>query len=116
MHLKLGMLFIEEDMFAESLHHYTEALRVRPEYLPARMALGALYGRTGRYDRAVEEFPACRLRLAPANPSAHYNLGLAHEMRGSIDEAARHYGKALELDPDHPKAKKRLERIESGGG
>src|SRR5207248_3100763 len=40
--------------------------------------------------------------LAPDVAEGHYYLGLAHAARGSYDEAARCYLRALELETDDP--------------
>ena len=66
--------------------------------------LGALYGQQGRADEAIDLLQRC-LRLDPANPEAHANLGLVqHEQKGRIEEAIRCFLRALELRPDHVEA------------
>ena len=37
----------------------------------------------------------------PMNPRAHYNLGIAVDQQGKIEEAIAHFSEALRLSPDH---------------
>ena len=40
----------------------------------------------------------------PQVPRAHYNLALALQLEGELDEAIRHYRQAIQLDPNYPDA------------
>jgi tetratricopeptide (TPR) repeat protein len=44
------------------------------------------------------------LELQPDAPLLHYNLGLALQLQGSLEEAAASYRRTLELAPDHSAA------------
>jgi len=44
---------------------------------------------------------------APTNPRAHYNLGRAMIPKGNFVEAAKHFRKALHLNPEYPDAQKK---------
>ena len=56
-----------------------------------------------RLDRFAEAAACCRreLQLDPANPDAHYNLGLVLQNLDQPDEAAAAYRQALRLRPDY---------------
>lgn len=49
--------------------------------------------------------------LNPADGEAHLNLGIIHEERGEVAEAAGHYRKAIEISPKEVDAHFRLGRI-----
>ena len=49
--------------------------------------------------------------LNPADSSAHYNLGLIHQMRGELDEARKRFERAVEIDADEVDAHYQLGRI-----
>lgn len=49
--------------------------------------------------------------LNPADASAHYNLGLIHQMRGELDEARTRFERAVEIDADEIDAHYQLGRI-----
>ena len=50
-------------------------------------------------------------RLDPFRAEAHFLLGVAHEGEGRLQEAAAAYRRALELEPDHAEARRRLRRL-----
>ena len=66
-----------------------------------------LYVEAGDLERSTAHF-AASLRLRPASPAAHFNLGTALLGRGMGDEAARHFRDALDLDPTHARAHRSL--------
>ena len=57
----------------------------------------ALY-ELGEHASARELFQ-CVTRLEPENPRAHFNLALALQALGNLDEAQAEYTKLQELDP-----------------
>ena len=52
---------------------------------------------------AVREYREA-LRLDPRHADAHYNLAVALERLGRMDEAIAHYQQASQLDPGNPAA------------
>lgn len=61
-------------------------------------------------DEAILLLELC-LSLYPNSADAHEGLGEAYEWKGDRDQAEWHYLKALEIDPGHELAKKRLEAL-----
>jgi Flp pilus assembly protein TadD len=51
------------------------------------------------------------VRIRPGFANARFNLGLALETLGRLDEAAAQYEEAARLDPSDPAAAARLARI-----
>ncbi len=84
----------------------------RPAYDPALYKLAMLFMDIGRYDKAVEFLK----RTVEANPSdyaAHNSLGAAFWATGKKDLAARHFEKALRINPAYSDARKNLQAISS---
>ena len=51
------------------------------------------------------------LRIKPDLAEAHYNLAVALEQTGKIEDAIRHYEQVLRLKPDFSEAQKSLARL-----
>ncbi len=62
-------------------------------------------------DEAILLLELC-LSLYPESADAYEGLGEAYEWKGDRDQAEKYYLKALEIDPGHELAKKRLEALE----
>jgi protein O-mannosyl-transferase len=52
------------------------------------------------------------LRVNPAQADAHNNLGVAHQKRGRLGEAATEFREALRLRPDFANARQNLNVVE----
>jgi tetratricopeptide (TPR) repeat protein len=61
----------------------------------------------GFIDKAIGHYRIA-LQLEPDYTEAHYGLGLAFLAKGLVDMARREFGKVLELDPGHERAKEHL--------
>jgi predicted alpha/beta superfamily hydrolase len=61
-------------------------------------------------DRALEVFLFC-LSQYPVDPNAHYFLGEGYLKSGNKQKALFHYTKALELDPEYPPARGKIESL-----
>jgi tetratricopeptide (TPR) repeat protein len=60
---------------------------------------GVQHSMKGETDLAIKEFEET-LRVNPASPEAHNNLGFAYYDKGDIDKAVEHQKKALEGNPN----------------
>jgi protein O-GlcNAc transferase len=76
---------------------YRQALKAKPDLTQAQNNLGVLLREKGELSEAI-----ALLEKASASDSAaaHQNLALAYEDQGSLDKAAKHYARAVELAPE----------------
>jgi Flp pilus assembly protein TadD len=73
-----------------------QAVREDPESSDAHHDLGAVLGRQGFPDRAIDSFRRA-IELKPSSGGAHGNIGLAFLKRGQAQEAASHLRSAVRL-------------------
>jgi tetratricopeptide (TPR) repeat protein len=106
-HNNLGFALAELNRIPEAIQHYSEALRINPEYEKAHNNIGTAFIFQGQLERAVGHF-ANALRLDPNFRDAHYNLGLALEALGNYEGAIYHYTQTLRIDPDYARAHNNL--------
>ena len=85
----------------EALASYRAALAIDPEFAPAHAGLGNALYHLERYEDAHESLTrALSLKPDPAYAGSLWRLtGRAAQALGRPEEAARHYDRALELDP-----------------
>jgi Flp pilus assembly protein TadD len=60
--------------------------------------MGVAYGIAGNTQEAIRYFKK-GVELQPENATAHFNLGLAYQRIGDIENATKHHDRALTLDP-----------------
>ncbi|MCX6623592.1 MAG: tetratricopeptide repeat protein, partial [Acidobacteria bacterium] len=107
-HNNLGADLLEySDRVPEALTHLETAVRLKPEFLPARSNLGSALARIGRSAEAVTQYEAV-LRMEPDSVTAHNNLGNALAGAGRFEEAVRQFQVALRIDPEAAKVHNNL--------
>jgi tetratricopeptide (TPR) repeat protein len=95
----------------DAVAHFELALRLNPNDADLHYNLAnQLMKMPGRLPDAMAQYEEA-LRIRPDFASAHYNLGVADAKSGRYDEAARHFGRVLELDPGNSSAREILERL-----
>lgn len=96
----LGNALLRRGRDAEAAEHWSQALRIAPDYADARSNLAGILIKQGRLDEAIAQ---CRevLRVNPTHVRAHTNLGLVLMHRGNYDEAAHHFSASLSERPNH---------------
>jgi tetratricopeptide (TPR) repeat protein len=87
--------------YAQAL--YREILQRIPSHFDALHLLGVLYAQTGRPQEAVAMIDGAIL-VAPTNPVAHCNRGIALQQLRQYDAALASYGRAVAIDPDYADA------------
>jgi DNA-binding winged helix-turn-helix (wHTH) protein/TolB-like protein/Tfp pilus assembly protein PilF len=86
--------------FDEGIAEMKRAQELDPLSLVINTALGNGYFYARRYDQAIEQLRKT-IAMDQSFYYAHYSLGLAYEMKGSLPEAMAEYQKARELN-DNP--------------
>jgi tetratricopeptide (TPR) repeat protein len=113
-HTFLGWVYSFQDRYEEAIEECLEAIRVDPTF-------GNPYNDIGSYLVAKGDVYGCvkwfkRALQAPRYESyafPHMNLGKVYEQRGRLLDAARHYGLALEQQPNYQQAATALRRMQT---
>ena len=90
----------------EALAAYREALRIDPDFAPAHVGIGAALLDGERHDEALAalERGISLDAEAPAAATAHYLAGRTLLGLRRTDEAATHFRRTIERDPNHAEA------------
>ncbi len=113
-HTFLGWVFSFQGRYEEAIDECLAAIRIDS-------TLGNPYNDIGSYLIAQGDLYTCvrwfkRALVAPRYESyvfPHFNLGRVYEQRGRLLDAVRHYGLALEEQPEFSQAAKALRRLQA---
>jgi arylsulfatase A-like enzyme/Tfp pilus assembly protein PilF len=108
-HVQLGMLLAAQKRLDEAEQCYREALRYSPDLIEAHANLAILLVRIQKLDEAGNHF-ARAAALAPENAETRFNFGTFLLGQGRIEDAIRELEAALKANPQHARAKARLEQ------
>jgi protein O-mannosyl-transferase len=100
-HHNLGNAYLLSNLLEAAAAEFHTALKLRPDYVNARVNLGIAALRMGRVSDAVK-YLAGAVQESPGNFAAQYNLGLAYGAAGERTRAEEHFRKARSLRPDFP--------------
>ncbi len=108
LHYNLANELRERGRGDEALAHYSDAIRLNPNYTAAYTNAGPVLATQGRIDEAIASY-AVALRIDPNLAEAHNNLGMLLAEAGRIDEAIAEFSAALRLKPDLAGARRNLD-------
>ena len=102
--MALGSLLQDKGDAAEAMTHYSEAVRLKPDFAEAHNKLGTTLADQGKTVEAVPHFVEA-IRLKPDFPEALYNLALfeqelVDDRKFDPREAAASWQAYLKADPD----------------
>lgn len=104
-HTNLAVTCLEQNDMDGLVSHSREALRIKPDYVPALCNLGFGLIHLGKDQEAIAPLRRA-IQLEPTYLNAHMNLGSALYTLGEADGAASEFQEALRLSPRHPGALK----------
>ena len=98
-HLNLGVLEAERNQTDAAEVYYLAALKMDPDFLPARFNLATLYNATGR-NRDAERMLREGTARMPDEGELHYSLGLLLAEEQRLEQAVQALGEAARLLPE----------------
>ena len=90
-----GLMWMVGPAGAEPFEDNPDAVARDPDYAAGKLAMDQ-----SDWAKASERFQRAALR-DPDNPDLQNYLGYAHRKLGKLDLAFKHYGRAIELSPQH---------------
>ncbi len=94
-----GLAYKRKDQADRALADFSEAIRLRPDFVNAFNNRGNVYYAKGQLDRAIKDFDEA-IRLKPDLAEAFSNRGNVYRKKGQFDRAIKDYDKAIRLTPD----------------
>jgi len=110
LHLIRGRLAVEARRYPEAADEFRKAMAANPQSITGRVNLGAVLTQLGDSRGAIQQFEDV-LRLAPENPTAHYNLALLFAAENRHEEAITHLRSVLKTNPNDAAARRLLDRL-----
>lgn len=109
-----GMYEQEHDLLNEAMQTYTQAIKAHPNFREAYYNMGyVLMFYLKLYSESLQYFNQA-VQVDPTYYQAYYNRGYSFELMGDINNAAKDYKKALQIQPDYTLAAQGLERVNEG--
>lgn len=97
-HYDLAVTLANRGRFREAVQQYEDAVRLKDDFVEARLNLANCLARVGRTDDAIRQLQIV-LTSTPASPAAHYNLGNLLLKTGQTEVAIRHYRDTVATRP-----------------
>ena len=81
-----------------AIEHFTNAIKLKPDYAETYKNRGVAYDFKGDYDRAIDDY-STMIKLTPNDAAAYNNRGNTYGNRGDYDLAIDDYTQAIKLKP-----------------
>jgi tetratricopeptide (TPR) repeat protein len=101
-----------EQDYQDAINAYTQALAIKPNYIPALQDRGQVYMKLDRLENAQKDFKQA-IDYDDNNAKSWLFQGLLFEKTDRDEEALEAYQKALAINPDYKEAKDSLIKLQS---
>ena len=101
-HLNLGNLALQLRLFQQAESHYETALRLEPEFVPARVNLADLY-KVQQRESEGEQLLRLGLSQVPESAELNFSLGLLLVRTDRSTQALSYLRRAAEMQPEAPR-------------
>lgn len=99
LHKNLADVLRDGGDYKEALKHYSEAVKLQPDYAPAYNGLSMLYYRMKNYDQAYAEAQNA-VKMRPNYALGYFYLGMIETARKHTPEAIQFYETSLKYEPN----------------
>jgi tetratricopeptide (TPR) repeat protein len=96
---KCGWNVYQSRHYDKAISHYTEAIRLNPNYVNAHYNRGVAYGNKKDYDKAISDYTQA-IRLNPNYANAFNNRGVAYSNKKDYDKAISDFSEYIKLSPN----------------
>ncbi len=103
LHADTAHAYADIGLLSEAIEELRKAIRLRPSFVDLRLLLAGFYRQLGDLPAAEQELEQA-VNTKPTYLQARIALGVVLLAQGKEEEAATHWGKALELDPENKTA------------
>ncbi len=90
---------MEDEAWEEAINSFTQAIRLRPNFVKAYIGRGDVYLALKRYPEAIADFGQAIYLQPEKAKEAYYKRGLAHLKQGQNEQALADLQEAIALDP-----------------
>lgn len=91
-----GLTLASQGEHHQAITHYSQAIELNPQLIPAYNNRGIAYDSLGDYRHSIQNYEAV-LALNPEHAGACNNLGVTYYSQGNYQRAIEYYNRALEL-------------------
>jgi len=103
-HYNLASIYLDQGKLSLAEKEYLKTLSIRPQHFSAKIGLGSVYNKKGRYEKAEKLYRQAIKDKQIQNgndffPLAHLNLGEVYGKTGKISLAIIEWERAIQQDP-----------------
>lgn len=109
-HYQEGRRLLALKRYHEAINLLTEAVRLDEAQASFHRALGQAYARNPQWRSSAIEHLEEAARLDEFDDETHFALGELYEQEGRHHDAVREFEKVLALEPNHARARQKLEK------
>ncbi|MGD0786214.1 MAG: tetratricopeptide repeat protein, partial [Sedimentisphaerales bacterium] len=93
-HCQLAKAYSLQHEYDKAIEHYSQTVRIKPDYIDALNGMGVVLHEAGRVDEAVVYYKKA-IEIEPRTFEANANLGVVLASKGEFNEAIEHYEIAM---------------------
>lgn len=119
-HYNLGIAYKEMGLLDEAIAEFMLTLEGEPKFIESRYMLGLCYMEHSDYHKAIAEignalnYSESLSGDAGERVSMHYDLALAYQGAGNMDEAMSQFQKVSDMDPGYRDTAAKLKELQKG--
>jgi len=106
-----AMFHLNERKFPEAAEHFRRVIELNPQFVHAWIGLGYSLIYLNQRDEAEQALKRA-IQINPSLEQPYFHLAVLSEMQGNASAAIAYYRQALNLNPWHTAATRRLKRLE----